>query len=96
MVDPVLKATCLYLKDDLVSCIKFCSKYRQVYLKQKSFGFKKAQFQLDSRKIAKIYILELACYVEELSLDPENTDLQATAHKLLESIPHVVKSREQQ
>jgi hypothetical protein len=68
--DPVLQATSLYLMDDLNKCAKFCGKFRQVYLKQKSYGFKKAEFQLDSRAVAQIYIIELSCLVEQRSLEP--------------------------
>jgi hypothetical protein len=34
LTKPVHKATSLYLMDDLFACVSFCSKYRQVYLKQ--------------------------------------------------------------
>jgi hypothetical protein len=94
--NPIHVAKCLYLSDDLDACMAKCRRYRQIYTSQKSLGFKKNDFELISSQIAVIYILELACLREKINQkEGGSEELLRLSHTLLESIPIIVKSREQ-
>ena len=97
MDDPVKKAICLFLADDLVECMKICQQCRILYNKQRNQKHKERQ--LLSNDIVKIYVIELSCLIEimrgeDLS-EKERTIYIKKSHDILEEIPILVKNKEQ-
>ena len=66
-LDPVKKAICLYLADNIQDCLEICSKHRQIYLRLRKENRKDKN--LDSYAMVKIYIIQLSCLVEILRQD---------------------------
>ena len=74
ITDPVQLATCYFLQDDFERCVDYCRQCRTVYVKQKQvINLKDNQF--NSTQMVKIYVLELACLIDQLRL-PHFTELQ--------------------